>query len=182
MPVLASAVVLVGAICLLNLLLTVGVVRRLRVHDQRLAETGPAGRRRLEPGAAIGPFTATATDGHTVSAAALPPRSVVGFFSPACGPCLEQIPRFVDFASGLPGGREQVLAVVCGPAQDAAPLAGQLEPVARVVVEGTGGALAEAFATMAFPSIFVTDGEGRIRASGGTVDVLDFATVSGGVL
>lgn len=180
MPVLAAAVVLTAVICLLNLLLTFGVIRRLRDHDRRLAESGGPLRRRLDPGAQIGPFTATATDGRTVSAATLPPRSIIGFFSPTCQPCLEQMPLFADFAAGLPGGRDQALAVLCGPAQEAAPLAGQLEPVARVVLEESGGALAGAFATMAFPSIFVTDDEGRIQASGGTVDLLRAAAVSGG--
>lgn len=179
MPVLAAAVAVFGAICLLDLLLTFGVIRRLRRHDQLLAEGGAGRRHRLEPGAPIGPFTATATDGRTVSTGALAPRSLVGFFSTTCEPCLEQLPHFVDFASGLPGGREQVLAVVCGSPQDAAQLAGRLEPVARVVLEEFGGELAGAFGIMAFPSMFVTDGEGTVQASGGNVDLLRSAAVVG---
>jgi thiol-disulfide isomerase/thioredoxin len=179
MSVLAAAVALTAAICLLNLLLTFGVVRRLREHDLRLAEGGP-GRLRLAPGSPIGPFAATATDGQPVSSAVLAPRTLVGFFSPTCPPCLEQLPLFIDFAAALPGGPEQVLAVVSGPAQDARPLAGRLEPVARVVLEESGGELAEAFAATAFPSMFVTDDEGRIRVSGGTVDSLRSAALSGG--
>ena len=180
MPVLAAAVAVVAAICLLNLLLMFGVIRRLREVDRRLAEAGSDRRRRLVSGSPIGSFTATATDGRAISTAALAPRTVVGFFSPACGPCLEELPRFVDFASGVSGGRDQVLAVVCGPWQDAVPLAAQLESVARVVIEETGGEVAGAFGTLAFPSIFVTDDEGKIHASGGTVDLLPYATVSGG--
>ena len=179
MPVLAAAVAVVAAICLLDLLLTFGVIRRLRDHDRRLADTEPARRHRLEPGSPIGPFSATATDGQAVSTATLAPRSLVGFFSSTCEPCMEQLPRFVDFASGLPGGREQVLAVVCGSPQDAAPLATQLEPVAQVVLEEFGGELAGAFSIMAFPSMFVMDGEGTVQASGGSVDVLRSAAVAG---
>jgi thiol-disulfide isomerase/thioredoxin len=179
MPVLAAAVAVVAAICLLNLLLTFGVIRRLRDHERRLAEGVQPLRHRLEPGAAIGPFTATATDGQTVSAGTLPPQTVVGFFSPGCKPCLEQLPRFIEFAADLPGGREQVLAVVCGPAEDAGPLAERLEPVARVVLEENGGELAGAFGTLAFPSVFVTDGEGTVQASGGTVDQLRLTAAVG---
>jgi len=180
MPVLAAAVAVVAAICLLNLLLTFGVIRRLRDHDQRLAETMQSRQHRLAPGAPIGSFTATATDGQSVATAALAPQTLVGIFSSSCEPCREQLPLFVEFASGLPGGREQVLAVVCGPAQDAGPLSEQLEPVARVVIEEFGGELAEAFATMAFPSMFVTDGEGAVQSSGAAVSQLRLAAAVGG--
>ncbi|MEU1880589.1 hypothetical protein ABZ470_25050 [Streptosporangium sp. NPDC020072] len=36
--------------------------------------------------------------------------TVVGFFSPSCGPCRERLPRFVEYGGALSGGRRQRLA------------------------------------------------------------------------
>lgn len=173
MPLLAAAVAIVAVLCLLDLLLTLGVIRRLREHERRLAEAGSAPpRRRLDPGAPVGPFSATATDGSAVSADALAPRAVVAFFSPTCAPCAEQLPRFVDLVAALPGGPGQALAVVCGDLAQAGPLVAKLEPVARVVLEEGLGPLATAFGVFAFPTLYVVDRDGAIRASGGSVDTL----------
>src|SRR5258708_33673625 len=113
MAVLGSAVALVGVLCLLDLVLTFGVIRRLREHTRLLAQAGP-GRppELLDPGASIGEFEAATIEGETLSLAALKLETVVGFFSPTCKPCRELLPGFVDRAAGL--RREQVLAVILG--------------------------------------------------------------------
>jgi hypothetical protein len=181
MSVLAALVAVTAALCLLDLLLTFGVIRRLREHERRLADIGAPPRRRLEPGSPIGPFTATTTDGALVSGATLPAGAVVAFFSPTCAPCAEQLPRFVDFAATLPGGPKQAFAVVCGDLMQADPLVAKLEPVAQVLVEDSGGPLAAAFGVFAFPTLYVVDGDGTIRANGGSVDVLRAAVAGGEV-
>ncbi|MFG6201919.1 hypothetical protein [Nonomuraea sp. JJY05] len=66
MPYLIVAVVLVGVLCLLNLLLTVGVIRRLRKQAASAASLPP-----MEEGLAIGEkipeFAATTTGGEPIS-------------------------------------------------------------------------------------------------------------------
>ena len=64
MLVLTAAVVAVGVLCLADLLLTFGVIRRLRQHSALLASRGDAPvATRLSIGESPGPFTAVTTDG-----------------------------------------------------------------------------------------------------------------------
>ncbi|MEU4231457.1 hypothetical protein AB0F17_44790 [Nonomuraea sp. NPDC026600] len=72
---------------MLNLVLMLGVIRRLRDHTQRLdglyERTGsPA--TGLEAGEVVGEFETTTNEGETLSAASLGERTLIGFFSPSC--------------------------------------------------------------------------------------------------
>ncbi len=145
MTALTAAVVLVGALGVLNLLLTFGVVRRLRADAGNTAP--PA---RFEPpmasvGTSVGQ---SGPDWHG--------ETLVGFFAPGCAPCEEQIPEFVAHAPRW----QRALAVVFDPAGEGAEHVRELGRVARVVIEGdTGDALQKAFQVKGFPSFcLVRDG------------------------
>jgi protein-disulfide isomerase len=174
MVYLAFAVALVGALCVLDLLLTVGVIRRLReVTEQLAAAPGLATMLpRPAPGFAVADFSTVTEDGEPLTRADLPPRTLVGFFSPTCAPCKELLPDFLDHAAQSPGGRALTLAVVIGTPAEAAPLARQLAPVARVVVEHPDGALSAAFSTAAYPTLLLLDAEHTVAASGGSLTSL----------
>lgn len=170
MDYLAAAVALLGLLCLLNLLLVFAVVRRLRVHTERLnhlqAGAGPLlGDAYVEAGAQVGEFAVVDVEGAPLSRATLESGTLVGFFSPGCKPCEELLPAFTAYAAGL--GRDKVVAVVDG-AVGAGAL-GYLErlaPVARVVMESAGGGpLQQAFAVRGFPVVFMIDAGGVVRAS-----------------
>lgn len=148
MPYVVAGLVLVAALCVLDLVLVLAVIRRLREHTthlERLLSVGPDERPALEPGAVL----------PTVPADLAGP-TLVGFFAPGCGPCGEEIPYFLDRA-GL--GAERGLAVVVsfGPGSEEEQ---QLAAAAvEVVVEPPGGAVSEAFAVNSFPTVFlVRDG------------------------
>ncbi|GAB1646592.1 TlpA disulfide reductase family protein [Krasilnikovia sp. MM14-A1259] len=147
------AVMVVGALCALDLVLTLGVVKRLREHTELLAAGGPVGPSTLGVGAEVGAFSARTVDGQPLSPQRLSGETLVAFFSPTCEPCKAKMPTFVAYARTEPGGREQVLAVVVGEAATADAFVTELSPVARVVVEPPGGALASAFQAQAFPTI-----------------------------
>jgi len=173
MAYLAFAVALVGALCVLDLLLTVGVIRRLREVTEQLAVAGRtpgAGLPRAAPGHAVSDFTTATEDGEPLTRADLAPQTLVGFFSPTCAPCKELLPDFLDHAAQAPGGRELVLAVVIGTPAEAAPLVRQLAPLARVVVERSDGALSTALRTTAYPTLLLLDAQHTVTASGGTLD------------
>jgi thiol-disulfide isomerase/thioredoxin len=173
MPYLLAAVVLLGAITGLNLLLTLGVIRRLRTHTAMLAGGGPAAELDLLPtGERIGGFEATAVDGEPAGRDALTGDTLVGFLKPACGPCEERMPEFLRLAEAMPGGRRRVLAVVAGTAEEAAPLLAQLSPVARVVVELVDGPVTRAFGVHGYPTYYVVDGAGTVRSGGYQPDQL----------
>ena len=68
MPLLIAAIIVVGCLCLLDLLLTFGLLRRLREHAELLAGGMPAS---PPPGLTAGEqpaaFTAVSTSGQAVS-------------------------------------------------------------------------------------------------------------------
>lgn len=156
MPFLVSALLLVAAVCLLNLIVTIGVIKRLREHADLLASVAGDPKHALRTGERVGDFTTATVDGTPLAAELVRDRTLVAFFSPSCAPCKEKLPRFVEFARSLPGGREQVIATVVGNS-DTDPWVAQLSPVARVVVEDNGGPLGSAFEVRAFPSILMVD-------------------------
>lgn len=172
MPFLIAAVVFVGSLCALNLILTLGVIRRLREHTELLS-----GRGGDEPfmavGEEVGEFATSTTDGEALSRDLLTGDTLVAFFSPDCQPCREKLPKFVEFARAMSGGRDRVLATVVGNADEASAFAAELAPVARVVVEGPGDALNAAFRVRAYPSVLLVapDEGGRILVKTSQVEL-----------
>ncbi|QYC45876.1 hypothetical protein Nocox_41675 [Nonomuraea coxensis DSM 45129] len=176
MAYVVAALVLVGLLGALNLMLAVGVVRRLREHSAELAalRSGGAaadagalssfGEVALRDGSPVGAFTAVAVDGEPVTLGTFGDRPLVGFFSPGCTPCEEQLPAFVEFAADRPGGRGTRLAVVVGAGEETAETVERLSPVATVVVEPDGGPVQQAFGVTGFPA-FVLVSDGLVTAS-----------------
>jgi peroxiredoxin len=164
MVILSIAVVVVGALCLLNLVLTFGVIRRLREHTelltQRIVDNAAApGPIMLEPGATVGDFSVTTTNGVAVSRSDLTGRRLVGFFSPTCAACAENMPTYVAHAQTHPGGRDAVLSVVVGSEAETAQMTRQLETVSRVVRDVEQGEISRAFAVDGYPAYGILDGD-----------------------
>ncbi|GAA2454810.1 TlpA disulfide reductase family protein [Streptomyces macrosporus] len=152
MPVLITIVAVVGVLGVLNLVLALGMIRRLKEHTEVLSNL--SGRGSLALGEEVGAFTSTTVDGESVTREALAGDTLVGFFSPSCAPCREQLPKFVAYARQMPGGRGRVLAAVVGQGPDAEKMLAELGEVARVVAEKPGGgALSAAFQAIAFPTV-----------------------------
>jgi peroxiredoxin len=170
MPFLTAIVALVGAVCLLDLVLTLGVMRRLREHADLLARSsaadGPARDPMLAAGEVAAPFHAVDTTGEPVTRDALTGRTLVGFFTPDCDACTERMPGFLAEAAAFPGGRAQVLAVVAAGAEDASAYRDRLAGVARVVVEPHRTGVAKALGVRGFPTFCVLDGTGRVIETG----------------
>lgn len=171
MTVLEAAVVLVGVLCVVDLALTVGVIRRLREYEG-LRGAGGRPASVASPGSPVGRFAATTLAGDELTLDSLVEatasgEALVGFFSPHCEPCEKLLPDFVAYASGLAGnGGARVLAVIVGDAGEATGMVQALEPVAHLVVEGHAGGIAGAFQATSFPALFTVDGAGRVTASG----------------
>ncbi|MCP9949597.1 TlpA family protein disulfide reductase [Actinomadura madurae] len=170
MPATAALAVLALAVSLLDLVLTLGVIRRLREHTELISNVSSGGRRPyaiLDEGETAGPFDAVATTGEPVSRDLLSGRTLVGAFTPRCSACEEKLPAFLDSARTFPGGRDQVIAVVVGPEDEAETYRERLEPVARVVVEPPAtGAVGTALALGSFPAFGVLDQSGTVVGSG----------------
>jgi len=156
MSFVVAALVLLGALTMANLLLTLGVVRRLREHTKILDATTTGG--------AIAEFSATTVDGVPLTREGLaegPEATTVAFLAPECGSCRSQVPALVEWASAQ--SRDRTLVVLDALVTDPADLVEALNPVARVIVEKSG-LVAGAFQVSAFPS-FCLVGDGRVVAS-----------------
>jgi thiol-disulfide isomerase/thioredoxin len=176
MPYLVTAVIIVGVLCLLDLLLTFAVVRRLRETGERLATLesvmSPPIRR---AGEAVGAFAATTVDGHVVSEHDISPGTLVGFLSPGCAGCAVQLPEFLEVARAHPAGPAGILAVVVGDQAGSAEYVDVLAPLARVVVVPLGHDVEKAFAVQSFPAFAVVGRGGVVQVSGPTPAVLSVA-------
>jgi hypothetical protein len=164
MAIIIAAVVLVGALGLLNLLLAFGIIRRLREHTSMLVEARPrTAAIGLSPGEVPGAFSAVATDGGVVdNRMAL---RVVGFFSTSCEICAKRVPSFADYLRTHGIERENVLAVI-GAGDEPPPYLGALAEVARVCVEREDGGIASAFKVGGFPAFCLLDATGAVAGSG----------------
>jgi hypothetical protein len=173
MVYVVAAMVLVGSVSALNLVLTFGVIRRLREHTTLLSGGGGARRQprmMIEPGESPAEFTAATRDGEPLSRADVT-GALVGFFTPTCGPCLERIPEFAAYATASGMARDEVLAVLVGTPEETAEVAAQLGGVARLAVEPVQGPVNSAFSVIGYPAVCLLDDHGRVRASGA-----DFST------
>src|SRR2546421_2448491 len=110
---LAPAVVLVGALCLLNLALSLAIIRRLRRQAEHDTQGVESSRVTLPKGTPLPELTVESTDDVSVSTVDLyGERSLIAFFAATCQPCRTALPEFADLARTHPGGAKQVLAVV----------------------------------------------------------------------
>jgi hypothetical protein len=154
-----AALVFVGALCILNLVLSLGIIKRLRDQAEILNRDGSSNPPvSVGMGDEIGEFTTLTLDAEPVDDASLRHGdTLVAFFSPSCRPCQEKLPKFVDFAPSFPGGRDKVLGVVVGEPEEAADMLERLRPVARVVRESTTekGEMSKAFDLQGFPAVLV---------------------------
>jgi hypothetical protein len=171
--IVAVLVVVIGVLCVLNTVLTLGMARRLRTQNELLAN--PSG---FMPGNHFPPvmrvageqtsaFSTTTVDGAPVDETFFDETStLVAAFSIGCPACEERFPEFLQFAAAFPGGRERVLALVIG-AEGTEEKAELLKPVATVVVEDThGGPLCTSLGTKAYPALGIIEPGGGVRASG----------------
>ncbi|MFF3868806.1 TlpA family protein disulfide reductase [Micromonospora sp. NPDC001898] len=163
MPVLVAALTLVGLIATVNLLLSMGIIKRLREHTELLGNLG-GGPASLVAGEAVGEFSTVTVDDRPLDRESLTGETVVGFFSPTCQPCKEKLPTFIDYARTRTGGDRRALAVVVGDAEQAADFVSRLSPVVRVVLENPDGPMSLAFKTRAFPTVLAVapDDDGRL--------------------
>jgi thiol-disulfide isomerase/thioredoxin len=166
LPVLIVAVVLVGILCLLDLLLTLGVIRRLREHSELLRGrphspdqpvTG------VPPGQVPERFTATTLDGTELSGPA--GLRMVGFFASWCSACPGSVAPFIEYVRANQIPRDVVLAVLL--AQDEEPpYLGQLAEVAQVSVQRDDSPVIQAFGVSGYPAFCLLDPGGAVITSG----------------
>ncbi|WP_086821704.1 TlpA disulfide reductase family protein [Allokutzneria sp. NRRL B-24872] len=174
MTVVIIAVTVLGVLVLVDLVLTLGVVKRLRTHaaliEQALSARDPLPPIMAPRGATVAPFEARTVDGKTFSLNDLADPTLVGFFSADCPACGENLPAFLDRARAL--GRDRVLAVTHGTTDEVSDLVAKLSAVASVVTEAPDGPLGRAFAVRGVPALCLVEPTGTVVASGSEMAAL----------
>lgn len=170
MRYLVVGMICVALLCVFDLLLTFGVIRRLREHTalltkQATATTAPLSVM-LQPHDRVAPFEVIADDGGTLSRESLAGNSLVGFFSHDCDACVERMPTFISLAGSAAWRREQVVAVMIGDGAGADRARARLAQVARVVDQKHSTVMTRAFGVVAFPAFCVIDESGTVLTSG----------------
>jgi hypothetical protein len=165
MAILGAAIVVVGLLCLTDLLLTFGVIRRLREHTDQLAgfsgQDGPV--TGLADGEIPEPFTALSISGERLSGPA--GLRVVAFFSAGCSACPERVPAFIDYLRANQITRDAVLAVIANSQPEPVSYQEDIAEVAPVCVEPPGGELETAFKVHGYPAFCLLDGAGSVSAA-----------------
>jgi thiol-disulfide isomerase/thioredoxin len=156
-------VAVLTVVCLVNLLLTVGVVRRLREHADLIARSSSAPPPPLRPGSPVPGFAELA------GVEAGSEETVIGFLSPGCEPCRTLLPGFLERAGAVGSS----LAVVVGGAELAREYTDRLTPHVKVAVEEMGGPLTSAFQVTVFPTFFVVASDGTVLGSGNGLAALE---------
>ena len=163
MIVLATAVTLFGALSLLNLLLTLGLVRRLR---QSISSLRSADADLLLPRLGLGTPLPLADQ---VGQGGRP--MLVGFFSAGCKACPDHVAPFRAYAEAFPG--EAVAILEGGPDVDAKYGPGLGDGVRLVSNATEGEPISVAFGLRAWPSFLVVDETGHVRSTALSVNALD---------
>ena len=164
MAILVAAIGLVGLLCLADLLLTFGVIRRLREHTEQLAglrgqDVPVSG---LPYGATPEPFTALTASGERLHGP--DGLRVVAFFAAGCSACPERVPAFLDYLRVNEVTRDAMLAVITSSQPEPVSYQESLAEVAPVCVEPHDSGIATTFSVRAFPSFCVLDGAGSVVA------------------
>lgn len=161
MSYLAAVSVLACVLGLLNLVLVLGVIKRLRESAQSAPIDSP--KVTIGPGDKPEPFAVEAADGSVVDSDGLA-GALVGFLSPDCDACHERLPQFLAYAEAV--GRDRTIAVLVGTPDEVAEMAARIRPVARVVMEPSYGPMATAFSTIGYPAVVLLDSTGAVAHSG----------------
>jgi len=166
MPLVIAAVAVVGVLCLLDLLLTFGVIRRLKEHTAMFAERGSLAPPviGLAEGERPGAFSAMTTDGQHVDEST--PLRLAAFLSTSCSICPERVPLLLKYLTAHHIDRASVLAVVVGPDGEKAPYFESLAEVAQICIEPDEGDVSKAFRAAGYPAFCLLSADGTVLASG----------------
>lgn len=157
-PPEVALVALVGVLCLVNLLLVTAVIRRLRMHEERLGKLQApfdlfgSG---LDVGVPVPDFAVVSIGGEPVSTASLagPGPSAIAFVSAACDACEGKLDDFLALAGR---GEDTCFAVVADDPAGTSELARRAAQAVgvTVVTEADSGTMTSAFQVRGFPMFF----------------------------
>lgn len=170
-----ASTILLWVVVLLNLLLTIGLIRRVNATAAAPGAALPPG---LPAGTELPEATVTRLDGDEVplrSVAAGP--SVLLFLSPSCEGCRDQLPAVREVLGATAGLRAVALVAAADPGEAAA-YQDELPGVTVVTAAGGGGDALGRLQVHSFPMYYTVDASSRIAANAFTPAGLSDAVAS----
>jgi hypothetical protein len=153
---------------LVDLVLSFGIIRRLRQHDDALAGSHTTHGSGLPAGSPVPEFaTASGTAGESISVGWFHDHtSLVAFHAENCGACEEQLPALRDGLRKLEGRGVRALIVVPNFDKEATAkideLTAAVGDLASIVSESPSGPLHSAFRVKSYPSHFIVGMDGAV--------------------
>lgn len=163
---LASSVILLWIAVLLNLFLTLGIIRKL--NGLSLSQTESDTRERLPKGEPAPDFTAETLDGQQVSLATFAGRSVAfQFLSTHCNPCREILPELLELAVLAANAGVEFVLVMLDEAPQARAFVQEFQISLPVLVAPRAdNDFAEKYKVHGTPNYCLIDGQGRVLSTG----------------
>ncbi|MFE1166436.1 hypothetical protein [Nocardiopsis sp. NPDC058789] len=173
---ITGAVVLIGVVSVLNLVLTLAVIRRLRETSQDVrsaSASGPATLDELPAGTPIPSFRATTPEGKEVTSDEhLGQQTVYAFFDTSCTMCKSRLTPLVERARHNGLTPEQVVVVIGDADGRADEYTTLLDDGVTVIVEEPFGPVAQEFPLQGVPTFILADESGRVTRSGPDLDAV----------
>jgi peroxiredoxin len=171
-PLLIMSIVLLWIIVLLNLVLTLGIVRRL--NNTSLPGHDPIAENRLQSGDPAPAFSAETLDGQQVSLETYAGQAVAfHFLSIHCEPCREVLPDLLTLAPLAWQAGVQFIFVVLDDAQNTRAFVEEYQIPSPVIVAPRPGndytktnEFAQAYKSKSTPSYCLIDEEGLVLSAG----------------
>ena len=171
-PLLIMSIVLLWIIVLLNLVLTLGIARRLNTMSSTSHD--PIAENRLQPGDPAPAFTAETLDGQRVSLETYADQAVAfHFLSTQCEPCREVLPDLLTLAPLAWQAGVQFVFVVLDDVQNTRAFVEEYQIPSPVIVAPRLGndytktnAFAQAYKSTSTPSYCLIDEEGLVLSTG----------------
>ncbi|MFE1553236.1 TlpA family protein disulfide reductase [Streptomyces sp. NPDC058718] len=166
MAFLVAGMVLVGALGLLNLALSLAIVRRLRRQEEqrggadRHAPSGP------EVGTKLPTFSAPALGGEVFASESLAGgAAALSFITTSCGACDEFVADMPEFAAQTGLDDSRIVVVIAGEQGKARQMADRLDGLATVVYEEAPGNISSLYAITATPTTVIADADQYVTAT-----------------
>jgi hypothetical protein len=152
------------AVGLVNLAVTLALVRRVREHSEQLKLVAGLAPGSISPGDAVAAFTTTTIDGRSADREDLADGGLIAVLSPGCGACEDAVAGLKQYLARP--ARSPALVILAGDPTTAAPMAEQLRAHAPVVVEAeVQGTVQRALGIREYPSL-VGIAAGRVTGVG----------------
>ncbi|MFE6765660.1 TlpA family protein disulfide reductase [Streptomyces sp. NPDC057689] len=158
--------VLVGALGLLNLALSIAIVRRLRRQEEQRRAIAPDASSGPEVGTAVPAFTAPTLGGKVFASASLAGgTAALSFITTSCGACDEFVSEMPEFAAKTGLDDSRIVVVIAGEQGKARQMADHLDGLATVVYEAAPGDISSLYSITATPTTVITDAHQNVTAT-----------------